>query len=568
MENYKKAYIPFYVKAILGPTVIMSLGIFILLLILEHSYSMFAVLIFSVLSSTITVFAMHVLLIYPMTMSIKLLSKFSDRDVLKQQAFKKDFEAYVKKHAVVRELFNELYELLITLMHMAEDLSQGAGKNSIATAQLSGSIETMSKKLDEKSVAIENISKSTQNIMQNVESVSTCAHDASLYTKQTMEGSAKSRENLNQIIQSLQGLNEQTISSSEKVNELKSKSDTIEEVTQVINDIAEQTNLLALNAAIEAARAGEHGRSFAVVADEVRKLAERTANSTKEVGLVTKQIQQDTADVYESIQTLSKKLDTDVSEMEAVGSELNAFLSQSHNIERQIENIANSAGQNNDQLSTISSSIDSISEQLHSGTQEMKHIAEETHKIMYSSEEAHEAIGRFALDAYHEKVFTNARDAVRKIELLFEEAIKKGTIAESALFDTSYKKIAGTNPEKFSTQYDSFTDRELPKIQEQIIQKNPFMAYAICTDINGYVPTHNNKFAKALTGDYEKDLVNNRSKRVFNDRTGSRCGSHTKALLLQTYKRDTGEIMHDLSVPIFVKGRHWGGFRIGYAPEV
>jgi methyl-accepting chemotaxis protein len=35
-------------------------------------------------------------------------------------------------------------------------------------------------------------------------------------------------------------------------------------------------------------------------------------------------------------------------------------------------------------------------------------------------------------------------------------------------------------------------------------------------------------------------------------------------MLLQTYKRDTGEIMHDLSVPIYVQGIHWGGFRMGY----
>jgi methyl-accepting chemotaxis protein len=78
------------------------------------------------------------------------------------------------------------------------------------------------------------------------------------------------------------------------------------------------------------------------------------------------------------------------------------------------------------------------------------------------------------------------------------------------------------------------------------------------------VPTHNDKFAKALTGNYDMDLINSRSKRLFNDRTGSRCGSHTKKMLLQTYKRDTGEIMHDLSVPIYVGGRHWGGFRMGY----
>ena len=41
----------------------------------------------------------------------------------------------------------------------------------------------------------------------------------------------------------------------------------------------------------------------------------------------------------------------------------------------------------------------------------------------------------------------------------------------------------------------------------------------------------------------------------FNDRTGIRCGSHQQPL--QTYTRDTGELMHDLSVPIFIHGKHW-----------
>ena len=91
--------------------------------------------------------------------------------------------------------------------------------------------------------------------------------------------------------------------------------------------------------------------------------------------------------------------------------------------------------------------------------------------------------------------------------------------------------------------------------------------YAIATTAKGYVPTHNNQFSQPLTGNYERDLVGNRTKRLFNDKTGSRCGAHTEKVLVQTYKRDTGEVMHDLSVPIIVKGKHWGGVRIGYPPE-
>ena len=81
------------------------------------------------------------------------------------------------------------------------------------------------------------------------------------------------------------------------------------------------------------------------------------------------------------------------------------------------------------------------------------------------------------------------------------------------------------------------------------------------------MPTHNAAVSRAPTGDYDHDLKYCRSKRIFDDPTGSRCGAHEKPLLLQTYKRDTGEIMHDLSVPIYINGKHWGGFRVGYPPE-
>ena len=144
------------------------------------------------------------------------------------------------------------------------------------------------------------------------------------------------------------------------------------------------------------------------------------------------------------------------------------------------------------------------------------------------------------------------------------KALAQGKLSQEALFSDKYQPIAGTNPTKYHTGFDSFTDQQLPAIQEPILARHRQVQYAITVDRKGYAPTHNTKFNQPLSGNYDKDLVQNRSKRIFSDRTGSRCGSHTQSMLLQTYKRDTGEILHDLSVPIYVNGRHWGGFRIGF----
>jgi methyl-accepting chemotaxis protein len=55
---------------------------------------------------------------------------------------------------------------------------------------------------------------------------------------------------------------------------------------------------------------------------------------------------------------------------------------------------------------------------------------------------------------------------------------------------------------------------------------------------------------------------------MFTDATGKRGAANLQRFLLQTYRRDTGEILCDLSMPIFLEGRHWGCLRLGFQPEV
>ena len=78
------------------------------------------------------------------------------------------------------------------------------------------------------------------------------------------------------------------------------------------------------------------------------------------------------------------------------------------------------------------------------------------------------------------------------------------------------------------------------------------------------MPRHKDKYSEALTGNYEVDLLRSRSNRLYTDRTARRCCENTKKMLLQTYKRDTGEVTHDLSVPLYAGRRHWGTVRVGY----
>ena len=155
----------------------------------------------------------------------------------------------------------------------------------------------------------------------------------------------------------------------------------------------------------------------------------------------------------------------------------------------------------------------------------------------------------------------------KMIGQIIEEAIDNGVFSVKDTFDTEYELIGNFEPPKYHTKYDFYLDKAILGLQDEFLLDKSII-FAVAVDKNGYLPTHNTRFQKPITGNPEQDKVGNRTKRVFNDPVGLRAAQNTEKGLQQVYYRDTGEVMWDVSSPIFVKGKHWGGFRIGLSLEV
>jgi methyl-accepting chemotaxis protein len=172
------------------------------------------------------------------------------------------------------------------------------------------------------------------------------------------------------------------------------------------------------------------------------------------------------------------------------------------------------------------------------------------------------------------KARTLALVGAKAMEAILEEAIDSGRFSKAQIFDTDYRKIvsgplAGTVIPKYHTAYDAFLDETVVDIQDAVLQEDSMVVFAVLVDRNGYIPSHNSEFSQPLSGDPVKDTAANRTKRIFSDPEGLAAaryeGADGQQVLRQIYPRDTGETMWDISAPVFVKGEHWGGFRVGFS---
>jgi len=187
--------------------------------------------------------------------------------------------------------FNALNDHIMSQIVKCQNLSSDVRSLGNETEVLSSaSIEAMNRQsaeLDFLVAGMEQLASTSQDVANNTQGAFDATTLAGLSISkgtQTVTGASKQIEKLSDRIET--GVNE--------LRELELLSGNIEVIVEVINGISDQTNLLALNAAIEAARAGESGKGFAVVAEEVRTLAQRTQDSTEQIGSMINALQDKT----------------------------------------------------------------------------------------------------------------------------------------------------------------------------------------------------------------------------------------------------------------------------------
>lgn len=348
------------------------------------------------------------------------------------------------------------------------------------------------------------------------------------------------------------------------VEGLDEKSKGIEEIVALIQSISNQTGLLALNAAVEAARAGEAGRGFAVVAEEVKNLSNQVSDATNNISVTlhdmiegVKQTQKGTEIISGHIISTKEVVEDSCAQFTEMVNDFEKTHDSLHRISASVEELSaasNMVHQNISQVKQLSGTV----------AQAMGDATEFTNDLNATTQAMQETVSNFKVGRGN---FEQTLELARRVRDRLQERISDYAGKGLNVFDDNYQPIPGTEPVKYSTAYDNVFEQQLQSVYDAVVQKANGGLFCLCVDRNGYAPTHNSFYSQRLTGNSEQDLVNSRDKRIFNDPVGLTAARNQKSFVLQTYCRDTGQVVSDLSLPIMINGRHWGGLRVGLDPQ-
>nr|WP_161520696.1 methyl-accepting chemotaxis protein [Bacillus cereus] len=194
-----------------------------------------------------------------------------------------ELEAELKQKDIEKqETISTIHNRVQSVVHEHQLVNNQHNTLQNLVQQLSSCFENVSTRTTHSNELNNEMLQKEQSLIQSIAEIIDCSNEG--------------KESVHRLLIVINKLGEQSQRTSNSMNHLSERSKEIEQIVEVIQNIAAQTNLLALNASIEAARAGEHGKGFAVVANEVRKLAE----STKNIGNLTKKIQEEIEKAYDN----------------------------------------------------------------------------------------------------------------------------------------------------------------------------------------------------------------------------------------------------------------------------
>jgi len=353
-----------------------------------------------------------------------------------------------------------------------------------------------------------------------------------------------------------------------------------------------------------------HGRGFGVVAAEVRKLADKAGNASKDVAATIRAVAQSAQGTRAGVDDAAKTIAEAVGHGAKARTELEHITSLVEGADERVSSIAAVAAQQAAALEHVMTVVNEAKVEAGAGAKRAAALRDAGAGDLNRT--THTVLGRYRTGSVVDRMYDLAIAAAGDVERVLEDAHARLSRRGVDLFATDYAEMqglairrlaklcdvsrvpaSGFDPPKFYTSWDNELDEPLAKIVDDHGFRDPALTFICIVDLNGFLTMHRRDYRKDITGDKQRDLAGNRIKRFFEDQVALRAArvglpadrvpqrasraqfaaagvaldrvpEGERPFVVQSYARDTGVVMNDLAVPLYVGGKRWGALRLAY----
>jgi len=299
---------------------------------------------------------------------------------------------------------DEIGALNRSIRHMTESLRNQTRMVGVSAEVLDQSVGRIQETSREQETLVQENRATTAEVAASANEISATARNLATAMKSVSEISAETEVGADAGHASLETLQETmhrvlqaTDEISGRLEDIRSRTDSIGAVITVITKVADRTNLLSLNASLEAEKAGEYGVGFAVVAREIRRLADQTAVATLDIGRIIREMQSAVGAGVGDVARFIEDVQSGASAADDAHRRMNAIIRQVKTLAPRFEEVHAGMREQSQGAEEISQAMRQISEAAMQTTEGLAKVNHATEDLQRASSDLQSQVAHFRI---------------------------------------------------------------------------------------------------------------------------------------------------------------------------